>query len=132
MKTITFREFLRNPKSVLPPPREGIEVTRRNGDSFFIYPKRIEMSDKNKGMSDIMSDKIDVQPTDADIAVEALKGLTETFCQCHWEPVKGKIYSCKLITWEDENGSPIVDKKWACHKCILKYENMGSGHLYFL
>jgi len=54
------------------------------------------------------------------------------FCQCHWEQTKGKTYPVKLITYEDENGFAVKDKQLACPDCILKYQNMGRGKLYYL
>jgi len=54
------------------------------------------------------------------------------YCQCHWEQTKGKTYPVKLITYEDENGFAVKDKKLACPDCILKYQNMGRGKLYYL
>jgi hypothetical protein len=52
------------------------------------------------------------------------------FCQVHFE--KGAEYILQLITWEDENGNPLIDKKLACPKCIEKYQNMGRGRVYFI
>jgi Arc/MetJ-type ribon-helix-helix transcriptional regulator len=38
----------------------------------------------------------------------------------------------RLITWEDENGVAVIEKKWACDKCIEHYQNIGRGKVYFL
>ncbi len=61
-------------------------------------------------------------------AIEPSK--VEGWCQTHFE--KNAKYVLKLVTWEDENGTPVIDKKMICPKCITKYENMGRGHLYYL
>lgn len=52
------------------------------------------------------------------------------WCDCHFE--KGVKYDCLLISWEDENGVSVVDKKFACPKCVEKYENMGRGKVFYL
>lgn len=51
------------------------------------------------------------------------------WCELHFE--KGKTYPCKLISWEDENGTVIIDKKLACPTCLAKYENMGRGKVIY-
>jgi prevent-host-death family protein len=52
------------------------------------------------------------------------------FCELHYD-VKGP-HKRTMCTWEDEHGTPLVEKKWICDDCVTKYENMGRGHLYFL
>jgi len=52
------------------------------------------------------------------------------WCQLHFE--KGMSFTCNLITYEDENGTATIEKKWACPKCIEHYQNMGRGRVYFL
>ncbi len=52
------------------------------------------------------------------------------WCEVHFE--KGVTYPRKLITYEDENGVAVIEKKWACPKCIAKYEEMGKGRVYYL
>lgn len=52
------------------------------------------------------------------------------WCELHFE--KGVTYPRKLITWEDENGTPVISKKFACPKCVEKYESMGRGRVYYL
>lgn len=52
------------------------------------------------------------------------------WCELHFE--KGVTYPRKLITWEDESGNPVISKKWACPKCIERYENKGVGRVYYL
>lgn len=44
---------------------------------------------------------------------------------------KGKNYRVFKMTWEDENGTPVVDKKWACPKCIEHYTTIGRGRVSF-
>jgi Arc/MetJ-type ribon-helix-helix transcriptional regulator len=53
---------------------------------------------------------------------------TKGFCDCE----KGVEYELTLITWEDENGTPIINRKFACPKCVEKYENMGRGRVFYL
>ena len=45
---------------------------------------------------------------------------------------KGVKQEVKRITWEDENGNPVVKEKWYCDKCIKLLENKGVGRVYFL
>lgn len=52
------------------------------------------------------------------------------FCELHYD-TQGP-HKRTMCTWDDENGTPLVDKKWICDDCVTKYENMGRGHLYFL
>ena len=52
------------------------------------------------------------------------------WCETHYE--KGKAYPCKLITWEDEDGNTVIDKKYACPTCLAKYEGMGRGKVTYL
>ena len=80
-------------------------------------------------------------PTDLDnpsLAQIVMKGgedrtasvTSNGWCELHFE--KGVTYPRRLITWEDEYGKPIVEKKLACPKCIAKYEGMGRGRVYYL
>lgn len=41
-------------------------------------------------------------------------------------------FTIKKITWEDEEGRPLLESKWACPKCIEHYQNIGRGKVYFL
>jgi hypothetical protein len=52
MKQITLRELLRNIKSVLPVPPEGVHVIRRDGEDFYLYPQPIE-EPKNMSQTEI-------------------------------------------------------------------------------
>jgi hypothetical protein len=122
MIEVTFREFLRTPKSFLPPPSDGLCITRRDGDNFYIYPNV-------RQTSDIMSDI--VKPQEIKIENSTMPVDTEVkkmYCQLHFE--KGVMYDCQLISWEDENGELRVDRKFACPKCLSKYRNLTVGTLY--
>lgn len=137
MDKVTIRDFLRSPKAVLPPPEAGLEITRRDGSSFFIYPKKMDvrqMSDNIMPLSDkkeVMSDNLNGGENPEKKLVEALAAevFIRGWCQLHFE--KGVEYPLRNISWEDENGVAIVDKKWACPKCVEKYENMGKGKVYY-
>lgn len=120
MKEITLRDFLRDPKSVLPPPSEGILVRRRDGENFYLYPDVRQDAGNVRQMSDIstLPEKNGEE-----------KKVEKRWCQLHFE--KGVEYDCQLITWEDENGNPVIVDKWACPKCVKKYENMGRGKVYY-
>ena len=101
-----IRQSIRNtiyPKDIPLPPLEGIEV-----------PKTKEVS------------TVPVR----EVQDEGIPKEISGWCQVHFE--KGVNYVIKLITWEDENANPIIDKKWACPKCIEKYENIGRGRVFFL
>jgi hypothetical protein len=122
MIKVTFREFLRTPKSFLPPPSDGLCITRRDGDNFYIYPNVRQTSDI---MSDIATPKeirVDNSTMPVDTEVKIM------YCQLHFE--KGVMYDCQLISWEDENGELRVDRKFACPKCLSKYRNLTVGTLY--
>lgn len=54
----------------------------------------------------------------------------EGWCELHFE--RGVKYPLQLVTWEDENGNPIINKKMACPKCIEQYTYLGKGKLYIL
>lgn len=125
MREITIRQLLRDFKSLLPIPEEGIKVTRRDGEAFFIYPSVRQLSDKLPGMSDETGEKNKKFPVRRDIP-EEITG----WCQLHFE--KGVQYVLKLISWEDENGNPVIVKKLACPMCINRYETLGRGKLYYL
>lgn len=56
--------------------------------------------------------------------------VSRGWCELHFE--KGVEYDRAFITWEDENGNPVVEKKWACPKCVEKYENMERGKVFYL
>ena len=133
-----MRDFLRNPKSVLPPPNEGLKVTRRDCDAFYIYPdvrqmsdKIMPLSDKKEGMSDNTSDNLNGGELEKKIDKELnINNLPMGWCQLHFE--KGVKYPLKEITYEDENGNVVFEKKSACPKCVEKYEKIGRGKVYYL
>jgi hypothetical protein len=71
-------------------------------------------------------------PTPAGDVIESpKKGPVVGWCQINLSHPfqKGKNFPIKLITWEDENGALVVDKKWACEGCILYYRDIGRGSL---
>jgi hypothetical protein len=51
------------------------------------------------------------------------------WCQLHFE--RGVKYPLTLITWEDENGNTVIDKKLACPKCVERYEKIGRGRVFY-
>lgn len=114
MQQVTLRDFLRNIKSFLPPPDAGLQVVRRDGADFFIYPSKQETSD-------ITSD-IPMGTSPEIIDIES------RWCDLHFE--RGKAYECRNISWEDETGELRVDHKWACPKCYNKYKSMSVGMFY--
>lgn len=59
---------------------------------------------------------------------------TVAFCDLNMAHpfIKGKEYPVRQITWEDENGNPLINKRWACEKCIKHYQDLGRGRVYFL
>ena len=116
---------------------ERSEFVRRLMRSV-VYPKDIVPEDipKYNGGNQINIAKADTGATpliEIREVQEELKKIDELrFCKLHWEPVKGKMFPCRLITWEDENGTPVVDKQWACPDCLAKYESMGRGRVVYL
>lgn len=113
MREITMRDFLRTPKSFLPPPSEGLMITRRDGENFYLYPNVRQ----------------DVRQTST-IPVE---NNVMAFCDLNKAHpfMKGVEFEVRQITWEDENGNPLI-KGWGCEKCISYLENLGRGKVYFL
>jgi len=94
-----------------------------------IYPKDIPEPPKEVPKTQEVSEEIEnreVQKPEDDGIPKKMNG----WCQVHFE--KGVEYELKLITYEDENANPIIEKKWACPKCIEKYEDIGRGKVYFL
>ena len=94
IKEITMRDFLRSPKSFLPPPSEGIKITRRDGLPFYIYPdvrqtngmsdKKQVMSDKELyTMSDILTGGVEEKIEESDNTCKhgSLYGLCKFGCQ---------------------------------------------------
>lgn len=49
------------------------------------------------------------------------------YCSLHFD-VLGKR-ELTLISWEDENGNLVVDKKMVCPDCVEKYKNLGRGKI---
>jgi hypothetical protein len=121
MREITMRDFLRTPKSFLPPPTEGIEITRRDGESFFIYPNVRQMSDNKEVMSDVVN-TVPIENKLTDMVPEVMEG----WCQGHFE--KGVTYTLHLVNAYDENNNLTVSKKWMCPKCIERLANRGFGN----
>lgn len=54
---------------------------------------------------------------------------TMGFCEYHFE--KGKTYARLLVSYEDENGNLIVEKKLLCPNCISKFKNRNVGKLIY-
>lgn len=46
--------------------------------------------------------------------------------------LRNQNFPIRKITWEDEEGRPIVSEKWACPKCVEHYQNLGRGRVFFL
>ena len=72
-----------------------------------VYPEGIPEIPKAPVITEEMINKAEKMIGDAVVG----------FCEIHFE--KGVKYLLKLITWEDENGTAVVDKKYACPKCVL-------------
>lgn len=57
---------------------------------------------------------------------------TVGWCQLNkmhpWTSDKFKLF---LMSWEDENGTVLVGKKWACPRCIEYYATLGRGRVSF-
>lgn len=93
-----------------------------------VYPRDILQDEFEKKLENKNS-TIDI-PEEVETIKPVGGSVISGWCQLHFE--KGKTYPIKEITWEDENGTPLVDKKWACPKCVEKYQNMGKGKLSFV
>lgn len=130
MKKITVRQLMRDFKSIFPIPDEGILVTRQGGEGFVIYKVTNARPVRQDGQKEEEKINLDSLKPKEEVVTDLTYGMIKGWCQTHWE--KGVDYELRYITWEDENGSPVVEKKWACPKCVTKYETMGRGHLYFL
>lgn len=133
MQQITLRDFLRNIKSYLPPPFEGLQVVRRDGEDFFIYPNVRQVSVTKEVMSDIMSDipqkMSDVIGTSPEIKESKIFGFC-TINRTH-PFTKGKEFEIVNFTWEDENGNPVVKEQWGCRKCVSYFENLDRGSIIY-
>lgn len=121
MRTVAFRELLREPKKIFPIPVEGIEVVRREGN-FYIYPKANEPIVRQKEITLPLKIPEEVMTYKGDAPMIG-------WCQIHFE--KGKNYPLREIIWEDENGTVVVERKLACPKCVERYKSMGRGKLTF-
>jgi len=58
------------------------------------------------------------------------KGELYGWCQMHFE--KGASYPLTKVTWEDENGVPMIKEKLVCPSCLTQLEGRDTGHLYIL
>lgn len=54
-------------------------------------------------------------------------GSVVGWCQGHFE--QGVKYPLQKITWEDENGHPVIKDKWLCPSCISDLEGKGFGKI---
>jgi hypothetical protein len=130
MESITIRQLLRDYKRFLPIPKEGLEITRRNQQSLYIYPEKQDVRQKTgnvRQLSDNLSvtDEVSVTGTMPEKNPEQKMG----WCELHFE--KGVEYPLTLISYEDGNGEPVFMDKLACPKCVEKYEKLKEGKVYY-
>ena len=80
----------------------------------------------------IMADSsvVERRPVKADVGGPNPPLPARGWCETHFE--KGATYELTRITWEDENGNIVVDKKLVCPMCLVKYKSIGRGHLTIL
>ncbi len=124
MKTINVRQLLREFNSIFPLPADGIKVDRRDGDSFYIYPKSLETPPLPIDTpSEIPEEHTDEIPPE-------VPSIVMGYCQGLFE--KGLIQKTTRITYEDENGNPTIKDKMYCDKCIKRLEEKGIGRVYYL
>lgn len=121
MKTISLREFQLHPTDYLTEP---VVLTRYNKRVVVVFPADYADVLLETPKENVLTDVL----TDREVGEKESVEITG-WCQLHFE--KGKGFPLKEITWEDENGVVIIDKKLACPSCILKYENMGKGRVYY-
>jgi DNA-directed RNA polymerase subunit H (RpoH/RPB5) len=113
MLEVTMRDFLRSPRSYLPPPPEGMRILRRDGANFYIYPD-VRHDVRQTGTIPPENKTSTVPPENIVEKSETLMG----YCKKHFE--KGKKYPIVFVTWEDENGVEVSDLEILMTKYKLK------------
>jgi hypothetical protein len=132
MITITLRTLLRDFKSVLPIPKEGIHVIRRDGEDFYIYPDVRHTSDiisppTQKEM--VPKPNLQISQTtkivpihdelweDSNYLPIKKERIVESYCATwHGQGVKNTVYAIKKIDPTDK----ILWEKKLCKECIVK------------
>lgn len=131
MKTISIMELRKN---VYAATKELPVMVTAKGKTLFYIVEEMPTVQFKSGTMPVENKKVKWKVIPGNVELEERLAIEPTkiidWCQLHFE--KGVTYELKLITWEDENGTPIIDKKLACPKCIEKYQKMGRGRVYFL
>lgn len=124
MKVISLRDFQLKPSKYL---SELPLVLTQYGKPILSVNKYTESVNKSQTT---IEESVNGKEVAAEKISENLEEPPVGWCEVHFE--KGKEYPLIKITWEDENGLPIIKEKWACPDCVKKYEHIGRGRVFYL